>query len=336
MKKHAVQMAGVTVPCLSLFLSLTAAAHEHHHHETPPVPAASTPAPPLPPAPPPVVVEPPKPMVVNYQLPVIAPNMLVPTDMAGIGGGLGYARGLKNQLIRKGPTPQKIQLIARDSRYDFSGDWLPFKENPADQKQAAAPSGQNSIKHTLNVEKWVVSTRYKSPLFMASRGTDYTRGVNELTVTSGSVIVRAGSEPVTVFISHNGNKIPVKISSDALALVSVLDDKPIVLNLTDRCCGAVVVQLPSDKPDQSRLSLGVGEMFELHANHDKPFSTYLASHIIEKKDAGNEQSYQLTRCHYLSVIRRFNLDKSLDRGDLSRVLKTAAALAHVNPGHKNN
>lgn len=310
----------------------------HEHHETPTPVAVAAPPPPAPPPPPPIVIEPPRPVMnVQFNLPVIAPNMLTPTDMTGIGGSLGYARGLKNQLVRPGGKPQSTPLIARDTRFDFGGDWIPFagSEPDATQTNAAAESKNSSAKHSVKIEKWVPASKSRAPLFMATSGAAYVNTADHLTLKSGAVIVRAGSEAVTVNIVHNGQNLTVKISSDALALISNFDDKPIVLNLTDRCCGAVVVTTKGEKTEDVRISLGVGEMFEMHQHCDKPFTTYLASKVISNKAAGNGLSYQLTRCHYLSVIRRFNLDKSLQKNDLSRVLKTAAALAHVNPGGRN-
>lgn len=333
MKKAILLLTGI---CL-LAMPEVSAHHGHDHHETPaPVVTAPTPAPPPPPPPPPIAVEPPRPVMnVQFNLPVIAPNMLVPTDMTGIGGGLGHARGLKNQLIRGGSSKsQQPALIARDPRFDFNGEWIPFAGSEPENTAQEAP-GAPAPKHSVRIEKWVASGKGKTPVFMAASQSAYLNTADQLTLKSGAVIVRAGSGPVTVHVVHNGQRFSVKISSDALALISNFDDKPIVLNLTDRCCGAVVVMTKNERAEDTRISLSVGEMFEIHPDSHKPFTTYLASNILTRKAAGDGLSYQLTRCHYLSVIRRFNLDKTLQKNDLTRVLKTAAALAHVNPGKSN-
>jgi len=321
---------------ISVFFALPVSAHHgHDHHETPaPTPApvaAAPPPPPPPPAPPPVVQAPVLPQI-QVNLPVVLQN-IVPTDVAGLAGSLGNAIGIKEQLGIPGSKPAKqVTLIARDSRYQFSGDWISFAPGLA----AKSPSNETHAagRHEGRIEQWDIVGKSKTAAFMPTKDAVYDNQGAELSLESGAVLVRAETEPAFVNLTLDGHKITVRVTT-GLALVANLDNKPVILNLTDRCCGAVAVYLPQAYGQRHKLNLAVGEIVEVHRKDDKPFTTYVSSKVLTKQELSESHHVQISRCHYLSALRRYNLDKALQKDDLHRVLKTAAALAYVNPGGKH-
>mgnify|MGYP003384626058 CR=1 FL=1 len=318
---------------VSMLLSFgPAVAHPgHEHHEIPaPVPQVVTPPPPPPPAP---LIETPKLPVIQVNLPTIAPNMLVPTDIAGLAGSLGHAKGIKQQLgldgTKASASSKTVALIERDPRYQFSGDWLLLNQTAA-SSQTAPTAKTSDGKHTARAEQWVALAKQKAPAFMPTSGAEYCQKDNQLILSSGAVLVRPGREAIFLTTFVDGQKLSVKIASGALALISIIDGKPVVLNLTDRCCSSVVVTLPECLYQTQKVSLSAGEMLELHHRGDKPFTSYLCSKIISQEKLAADIDMQLSRCHYLSAMRRYNIDHALEKPELNRVLKTAAALAHIN------
>lgn len=318
----------------NLLLALPAPAHHGVDHDPKPVPAApAAPAspPPPPPPPPPVLPAPVLPQV-QVQLPTILPGMVVPTDVAGLAGSLGSAKGIKAQLSIPGKAFKgaRHQLIARDPRFSFTGDWQPLLDSNNHESQPEGKSTNNT--HVGKVEQWDVGKGDDAPLFMPTAQTNYQINGNELVLSSGAVLVRADHRAAFVTVHIDGKKISVRVIN-GLAFVANVDGKPVILNLTDRCCGAVVAYLPGES-GHHKVNLGVGEIFEIHHKDDKPFTTYVSSKVLTHQQLSSGLHLQVSRCHYLSAMHRYNLDKALKKNDLHRVLKTAAALACVNPGSK--
>lgn len=313
------------------FSMISVNAHHGEHHEAPVVPsAASVPAPPPPPPPTPPVQQ-----VQQVQVQVQTPAFLqtiVPTDIAGLAGSLGNSRGIKEQLhLPKSKSDKAATLIARDSRFQFSGEWIPFVTNSLPLGKSAEKLEHTTTRHEGKVEHWAIADKSKMPVFMPTDEANYEKRVNELVLNSGGILIRSYLEPARVSLSIDGKKLSIVVTA-GLALVSTLDNKPVILNLTDRCCGAVAAWLPTKNGDQQKVQLGVGELVEIHKKDDKPFTTYLSSKVLTNQELSERHNVQVGRCHYLSVIRRYNLDRALKKSDLDKVLKTAAAMAYINPG----
>ncbi|MBX9685228.1 MAG: hypothetical protein K2X27_00925, partial [Candidatus Obscuribacterales bacterium] len=250
----------------------------------------------------------------------------------GIGGSLGRAKESLEQL--RVPAKQKSKtsntLIARDPRFEFSRNWIPLLESPASRHKDETDSNG---RHIAKVEHWDFAKKAKSTLFMPTEDAVFKLSHNQISLESGAVLVRAEKEAALVHSKISGHPFSVRVAAGALALISNVDGKPFVINLTDRCCGAVVATLPGSE-GQRKLSLAVGEIIELFEEHEEPFSTYISSKIIANEKLHLTTKLQLGKCHYTSAMRRYNLDRALEKTDMDRVLKTAAAMVYVNPIRK--
>jgi hypothetical protein len=236
--------------------------------------------------------------------------------------------GIPSRSITRKTQP----LINRDSRYTFIGDWQLVKPKSTDRQAVnKEKTVLSTVTHKATIEQWIAPPAVKAPIFMPTKDCDYTRLESGLDLVSGAVLVRTSSEPAFITTTLDHKRIKTRIGSGALALISHVDGKPFVLNLTDRCCGSVVVSIASEGERIRKYSLATGEVIELHKSDEKPFTTHVSAKILLNEAVTNSMGLQLARCHYLSVVRRFNLDRALHKNELQRVLKTAAALAFVAP-----
>lgn len=281
----------------------------------------------------------------TFQLPTVFTNPLVPTDISGIGGGLGHARGIGSQIPLSGAMPggkgKPAILIARDSDYEFLGQWIPFAFDMEHKFEAGSGhdrSGQSksserskSPSQTGKVERWDLLDRDGDSVFMPTRNARYEEGrKDELNISKGAVLVKAGKQPVHISANLEGKDFTAKITAGALALVSVVGDRLLVLNLTDRASGAVVLYLPGEHGGAHHVGLGVSEIVEIHKSSDKPQSDHVAVKLLSERPLDESLHIRTARCHYVAAMRRFSLDKALSYRDFNRVLKTAAAMAYVN------
>lgn len=66
---------------------------------------------------------------VRFPLPRVFQNPVVPTDVTGPGGSLGYSRNLRHRILgedRNTVPDSHSVIVARDPRYSFTGQWRPF------------------------------------------------------------------------------------------------------------------------------------------------------------------------------------------------------------------
>lgn len=321
--------SSILVTALSCFAVSTLSAQAHHdgtdnadgfpvsvnvlpseHHST--VPAVT--------APPPV-----------FQLPLIAqPSIIVPTDVTGFHAGVSaYQRKPEQPLTKE----ELSVLTARDPRFEFTSEWDSF----AGASSASLPgvllgSSPDSNKQFGRVEKIVPQRKkYSEPVFMPTVSATFSKiDDGHLTLHDGAVLVRAGDRPVYVSTKLCHGQVVTCITKGAIALISAFDEKPTILNLTDRRCGAVFVYLPLEHANNTRsLSMKAGEIAEAYKLETKPTSYLVSSRIDINERIGPHCGLLVSQCHYIRAMKKFNLIAALPRNEFERIIKTAAAVAHV-------
>lgn len=335
---------------LSIFTAWPVAAHHGHHHD-PPAPSPSTPPtttttaatiaapPPVVQAPPPVVNAAP-PMTLpafNFQMPIIAPiGTILPTDISGLHAGPFAPKAPDTPLTKE----ELAALTAPDQRYQYTGVWLPFASDYQGHPEDDAGGSTQPSPTQSNVHQGRVVHTESPPAkptdatFMPTENADYSKVHDEhLSLHTGAVLVRAGIRPVFVSVDVHGEKHIVRIAGGAIALISAFDGKAVVVNLTDKCCGALVLYVPTkEKLKQHSIGIKTGQIAEVYAPAQEPNSNLVATKIDYHRRLESGSGVILTQCHYVRTLKKFNLLSVLGKNDLNRVLKTAAAIAHVR-GH---
>jgi hypothetical protein len=184
--------------------------------------------------------------------------------------------------------------------------------------QSAVPTGQAHAKGEAS--------------FMPTRGARYGRvSNNELLIADGAVLVKGGDSPVIVSTEVNRQKVMVNIKSGAVVMVSALDGRATVLNLTDSSPGSCTFYLPgeSGKPYET-VSVGTGQVAEFYIDDGlEPASTVVSYRVIDKKNLPGKVGVLIAKYDYLAAMKRFNLSFALPMPDLNRVMKTMAASAYL-------
>lgn len=334
----------------------------HHGHDHGPTP---TPAPAPPPPPPPAAMSVPQlpqvnPMAVMFtnmvntaattsRLPLLMPpnGAMLPTDATGIGGALGRAQGLGNQVVAPGQGEglsfkEMMRMVERDKRYDFAREWTTFTAEDLVADDDAVVAGepihttinglqQGKIVHTTKS----VPSKGKEPAFMPTSTAQIVKvGPDELEIANGAVLFRAGNRPFFVTSKVGGQKVRTRIHGNVLSLVSVLDNRLTIANLTDLCCGACTAYVPSTKPGQFHsVYVSIGEIAEIRPAEEKESKTLpIATKMLSSHKLADGMQMQVFRYHFFSLFKRYNIAQALPKEDLTKVLKTQAAKVQAS-GH---
>jgi hypothetical protein len=168
-------------------------------------------------------------------------------------------------------------------------------------------------------------------MFMPTANTNFGK-IDESTVDlkSGALVVRAGSEPIFVHAQVGGKDSKIEIHGKALALVSMLDGKLVVVNLTDSCCASVTVTLPEGSKFP-HISVEMGQVLELYNDPQQPDTNLVATKVLVNERLSNTSCLLLSQAHYVRLLKRFQLTQALPKQEMDRVLKTAAAVSHLRP-----
>lgn len=361
-----IRAVAVALSLSSVAVSSPVLAHHGHDHgppspPTPPTTGTPTVAPTAVSAPPPVIQAPP-PVVnaappaftlsnINIQMPILAPiSTILPTDVSGIHAG-PYASQTSDKPLSK---DEIAALMKADERYKYTGEWLLFSDDYAnagvenqaaknsqpqdkiadskDDNQPKSAEDSNALQKGRVMYVESPSPKVTDPMFMPTENAKYSKVDDEhMALHDGAVLVRAGERPVFVSVTVNGEKNTVRIAGGAFALISAFDSKSVIVNLTDKCCGALILYVPSSEKDkQHSIALKTGQIAEVYAqNKMPPNSNLVASKIDCHRQLESGIGIILSQCHYVRTLKKFNLLSVLGKRDLNRVLKTAAAIAHV-------
>ncbi len=269
--------------------------------------------------------------------PQLAPPIL-PTDVSGLRSGPDASK------LQQAPTPAQLTpeqvaaLSAPDSRYQFTGEWILFSSqysailpSQTEYRLVAFEPSDNSI-HFGRVEQ-IESHPPKSgePAFMPTKDAKYSKINDEhLALQSGAVLVKAGDHPVFVSTEVAGEKVMTRVTGGALAMISAFDGRATTLNLTDKCCSALVLYAPTaDRLKQHSVTMRPGEIAEVYAPNDQPKSNLVATKIDVNQRLSNNFGLLVSQCNYVRALKKFNLTAVMGKPELDRVLKTAAAIRYL-------
>jgi hypothetical protein len=341
------------------FLAMSSSAIlAHHGHDHGPAPAPAPPPPPPPPPAPvmsmpavqPAAINPAAVMFTNIintaansaRLPLTMPpnGMALPTDATGIGGALGRAQGLGNKVLAPGQAEglsfkEMMKMVERDRRYDFAREWTIFtaEELVSDNDVVVDNEPINGPINSMQTGKVVhtaksLPSKGKEPAFMPTSTARITKvGPDELKIADGAVLLRAGNRPFYVTTTVGGQKIRTRIHGNVLSLVSTLDNRLTIANLTDLCCGACTAYVPSSKPGQFHsVYVSIGEIAEVRPAEEKESKTLpIAIKMLSSHKLADGMQMQVFRYHFYSLFKRYNIAQALPKEDLTKVLKTQAA-----------
>jgi hypothetical protein len=270
-----------------------------------------------------------------FQPPVVAsPSTILPTDITGFRSGPNATQLEPERPLTK---EELAVLIAKDKRFAFTSEWIPFSADySANLPSSLTATNKDSRKQFGRVEKTVpLKTKLVEPTFMPTVGASYSKVDDDhVTLHDGAVLIRAGDRPVFVSTKLCHEPVVTRVATSAIAMISAFDGKPTILNLTDKCCGAVVVYLPLEQENKSHLiRMKPGQMAEAYKLETKPTSHLVATRIIFNKRIGPHCGLLVSQCHYIRALRKFNLIATLPKNDLHRIIKTAAAVGHVQRKH---
>ncbi|MBX9877114.1 MAG: hypothetical protein K2Y22_01530 [Candidatus Obscuribacterales bacterium] len=338
-------------------------AHHGHDHGPSPTPAPAPPPPPpapvmsLPAMQAPAPINPAVTLFTNIinnaansaRLPVTMPpnGVMLPTDATGIGGGLGRAQGLGNNVVAPGQGEglsfkEAMKMVERDKRYDFGREWTTFtaEELVADNDGIVDNEPIRPVIEQLHMGKVVhtartVPAKGKEPAFMPTSNAHIHKvGPDELELADGAVLLRAGNRPFYVTTNVGGQKIRTRIHGNVLSLVSTMDNRLTIANLTDLCCGACTAYVPGAKPGQFHsVYVSIGEIAEVRPAEEKESKTLpIATKMLSSHKLADGMQMQVFPYHFFSLFKRYNIAQALPKEDLAKVLKTQAAKVQAS-GH---
>jgi hypothetical protein len=294
----------------------------------------------------------------RFGMPVIFTHPYVPTDMAGVGGGLGHARGLRHELL--GPDRNTLPdshgiIVARDPRYSFTGRWHPINWGAArvaavptvrtlsavmqPRELAAVPPAvpvvvADQAPAAVGRFRDIDATRVSAlPQFMPTADAQYVINPgNEVQLSSGALLIKSGTgSPVYVSTNINNQALTVRLAKGTLALVSVLDGRLTVGNLSDIGQDSVVVYLgDSSRCDYGYSPVRVGHLAEVYPTALGCGANDLVAYSVHTRvPLTNGLTFESMRLSYPRALKRFNLTRALCDADLRQVIKTAAAVSYL-------
>jgi len=247
------------------------------------------------------------------------PNTILPTDAT-----TGRRAAIRNQQ-----QADLGAMFAKDPRFVFVGKWLPFASNAV----ASPVSPVALVTHAGADQQSATAVKLgaSEPAFMPTKDASYTQKNNDhLRLSDGAVLVRAGKWPVYVSTSLDGQDVVTRIAGGSLVLVSAFDGKPTVLNLTDKSLGDVTMTLPTNEGAGSRsIHPKPGQIAEAYKLDCQPTSNIVATRIDLNQRLSDQYGLLVCQCHYLRALKKFNLVATLPKGEMQRVLKTAAAVGYA-------
>ncbi|MBX9877254.1 MAG: hypothetical protein K2Y22_02240 [Candidatus Obscuribacterales bacterium] len=290
------------------------------HHETP---AITPPVYQPPPTVTPLVTSPVMQSPATFQLPAAAsPTTILPTDVSGFH---------VNSINQQAPIDKAV-LMAKDARFQFTGQWLPFDIKVSGAVPTKSPyrlvsfvednTKQGHIEH--------VETSSNDAAFMPTVNASFERvDDRHLRLIEGAVIVRGAIQPIMVSTKLCDENVVAQIGGNALTLISAFDGRPTILNLVGSSANAVSLYVPIGPTQSHLLNLKPGQIAEAYKLDNTPTSNLVAKKIIINQRIGPHCGLLVSQCHYVRAMRKFNLVASLPSDQYQRVLKTAASLEHM-------
>lgn len=298
-------------------------------------------------------------------LPPQLTNPIVPTDVTGPGGSLGYSRDLRRELL--GPDRNTVPnshalIVARDPRYSFTGQWLPLYQGqlaaalpatvvgalPARSATtmvlsqaaviatpAATLASAEALDAKLRLPYIDFGNGRLSPIaqIMPSAGAQIqSLACNRLLLTRGAMMVKTGTQDAAVMVPlAGGEQAVVSIARGCIAMVSAFDGHMTVANLHDSARDSVVLSMnDATTCGAGSMPVRIGYMEEVYPNCGAcPENELVAYTILGRNAFSNGYTVETTRFSYPRAMKRFNITCSLDQCDVRTILKSAAALSYT-------
>ena len=260
------------------------------------------------------------------------------------------AEGLKKNLTptnmhQQHNSPRFANLPQSDWRYQFSGIWHSLSNKSTNQNENTAdPPIKNSRSMQFGHIEAIVKANGKNHFahVMPSKGSKYeVLNFNTVHLSDGALLAKSTGKPLTVSFSKNNIPAQVTITGGTMVLVSLIEQTPFVINLTDKCCSACFLTIDQsnnqagnkeqDKQEQGkqRIVIGLGELAQVVTDSIDPALPVGSTKLIHAIKLHKNGSVKLARYHYIATMRRMNLANALPKQDLKQVLKSAAAAHHA-------
>lgn len=240
--------------------------------------------------------------------------------------------------------PRENRLVERHSKYRFAPHWLRIGEARLAYGLPAGSASRSGteVRELAFVMRGVPGRRSfreitgdvnatTMPLHARLKHSDdavFSLDGTNLSLASGALIIEPAAGPVILETQLADRQMQVVLKRGALCLVSNIDDRVIVSNLTDRTrqsCSIVVDNGMSRKP--LRLDLRAGQTWEIAR---RPEEGHLVAYdAIGYVPVSDNLVAELYRINYPRLLKRFNLINAIDTTTLRHVMKTAAATAHI-------
>lgn len=195
-----------------------------------------------------------------------------------------------------------------------------FVPPPAVPEKTAAPVATDA--RYLFVDKWQEFSD-KSGTFLPTVAAKHSSiNTEHLSLQDGALLVRAGMKPLFISQNVSGQKVVTRVAGGALVLVSAMDGHATILNLTDKCCGALVVYVPSsDSKELGPIHITAGQIAEVCPLASSPLSHAVSTKIIRNEKRTNELGLLQSQCDYTQALKKYNLENKLEPADLARIFK---------------
>jgi hypothetical protein len=350
-------MRNVLLVSISLFVGIAWLPAFADHTNPFNIPTQTRPAPPAlstPVAAPPPVAPPPPPVAPQAKIlniPILTPN-ISPRDTTNVAAPI--ARPLPP--AEGGPPPEvagekpPADWNKPDLRFDFSNhSWIGFAEKyyvdkfgvirhhvePPQRSAKPTPADEKNFANTSAFEAGVSHTDELGPKALAGGAFIPTTSTKlekiddtALRLKNGAILVRAANTPVSIHTAYGGSDSAVTVGGRSIALVSLYDNKLIIMNLTDSCCGSVKADLPGKQSKQT-LVVESGQILECYTDKQQPNSNWVAVNILVNDRVSKEHCLLVCRVNYIRALKKFQIAKVLPKQEMDRVLKTAAAMVSL-------
>lgn len=269
----------------------------------------------------------------GLRLPQIFNNPTVPTDFTGLGGSLGHARGLRQQLL--GPEGRGVvadaRMIKADPRYAFTGRWAPIGTlaMTSVRAQLASPGrGETKAERVALLNTFPALVHSGTRLMPTTNAEFSFENGRELLLSDGAMLVKTGKNPTVISSVIGGHRIPVKVAPEVVALVSVMDNKLTICNfLDDEQQGCTAYLFENNNNSGFELTVPQARLAEVFPSGPiaaaNPLSA-IGRQPLERQLADG-RFVRLMYFDYAKAMKNYSIARALPSNEFDRMLKVAAA-----------
>lgn len=266
----------------------------------------------------------------GLRLPQIFNNPTVPTDFTGLGGGLGHARGLRQQLL--GPEARGViadaRMIKADPRYAFHGRWLPLGTLAMTSVRAQLTSpGRDTRVEPVTVFKAAPGIIHSDTRVMPTTNAEYSfENGQEMLLSDGAVLVKTGKNATVISSVIGGKRIPVKVAPEMVALISVMDDRLTICNFLDEEHEGCTAYL-FENGGGFELNVPQARLAEIFATGPIAAANPLMAlgRQAQDRQLADGRYVRMMYFDYAKAMKNYSIARALPANEFDRMLKVAAA-----------